>query len=171
MQASVDTSVAAFSSVRVDETLWQARKDVTKNNGIFAVVITFDPALDENHLTISGNEQLIRSALVNLLDNGCKFSDDHKTEVYLTTREGRLTMIFTDKGIGIPAEDLEHIFEPFRRGRNSNHINGHGIGLSLVDRIIRLHNGSINIESQVDKGTVITVSFPDNIFNRNLISA
>ncbi|HYK47773.1 MAG TPA: ATP-binding protein [Parafilimonas sp.] len=171
MQASVDTSVAGFTSVRVDEILWQAKKDITQMNDVYTVIITFDPALDENHLTVSGNEQLIRSAVFNLLENGCKFSRDHKTEVHLTTHRNRLTMIFTDKGIGIPAEELEFIFQPFRRGTNSTHIKGHGIGLSLVEKIIRLHKGSIDIKSEVNTGTVITISFSYDIFNSNLISA
>ena len=164
MQASAESSEAAFNNIRVDELLWQTRNDIVKTNNSYQIIITFNPELDENLLTISGNEQLIRSALFNLMDNGCKYSLDHKTEVYLTTQNRQLTIIFTDKGIGISSYDLQFVFEPFYRGKNTEHIKGHGIGLSLVHKIMQLHKGAIHIESELKNGTIVTISFPASDF-------
>ena len=72
----------------------------------------------------------------------------------------RFAQRFADKGIGIPDEEMDKIFEPFYRASNSSKKQGHGIGLSLVKRIIEMHNGILNINSQIDVGTQITISLP-----------
>jgi signal transduction histidine kinase len=67
---------------------------------------------------------------------------------------------FTDHGIGIDSEDLAHVFEPFHRGRNTLAVRGHGIGLSLADRIVRLHRGTIGVVSELGKGTTFEILLP-----------
>jgi two-component system OmpR family sensor kinase len=69
-------------------------------------------------------------------------------------------VIFEDKGIGIPEEDIEKILEPFYRGTNTVAIPGTGIGLSLVNQIVKNHNGIINITSKLGEGTRITLLLP-----------
>jgi signal transduction histidine kinase len=157
-------SEAAFRPLRVDELLWQIKTELIKVNSLWSVYITFDPELDENDLTICGNEQLVRSALFNLMENACKYSEDHKAEVLLTRRNKSLDIRIMDNGIGISPEDMEHIFEPFHRGKNVLRINGHGIGLSLVQKIMQLHKGSITIQSELKKGTVAIIHFPSRNF-------
>ena len=164
MQASAESSSTGFNLIRIDELLWQAKNDITKSNNSYEVMIAFDPVLNEDHLTISGNEQLIRSALYNLMENGCKYSTLHKTEIYLSIQNNQLTISFRDKGIGIPDEDLEHVFEPFHRGKNTAQIKGHGIGLSLVQKIAQLHRAKIIVKSEVNVGTVVTLTFPSGNF-------
>ena len=160
MQASAESSGLEFRPVRVDELLWQTRNDIININGAYQVSITFEPSLDETYLTISGNEQLIKSAFLNLVDNGCKYSDDHKTGVHLSKLEKQLIITFSDHGIGIPPDDLPQVFQPFHRGKNTAFIKGHGIGLPLVQRIMHLHKGNITIVSEQNKGTKVTISFP-----------
>ena len=61
--------------------------------------------------------------------------------------DNKVVLTFTDRGPGVPPEDIEKIFEPFYRGNNSPAIPGHGIGLSLVKKIIQNHGGSISVSS------------------------
>ena len=67
---------------------------------------------------------------------------------------------FIDKGPGIPEEEMEKIFQPFYRARNVQHIPGSGIGLSLCLQILELHHGSLRVDSQLNKGSIFTVSIP-----------
>lgn len=64
-----------------------------------------------------------------------------------------------DNGPGIQREELENVFEPFYRTNNTSQIKGYGIGLSLSQRIISIHNGALAIESVLGQGTVVTISF------------
>ncbi|MEZ4904605.1 MAG: ATP-binding protein [Spirosomataceae bacterium] len=96
-----------------------------------------------------GNEPLLRIALINLLENGCKFSLTNTVEVIFTILPN-VYQIFHNMGTPIPSQELPQIFKPFRRGANARQVSGHGIGLSLTDRIIKLHQGSISVESSED---------------------
>lgn len=70
----------------------------------------------------------------------------------------KIILTFIDSGIGIPKEDLDHIFDLFYRGKNKNFEVGHGIGLSVVRQIISLHNGLIVVNSEIDKGTSFVIT-------------
>jgi signal transduction histidine kinase len=66
-----------------------------------------------------------------------------------------------DQGMGIPAEDLPHIFERFRRGRNvAPVISGSGVGLASAHRLVELHGGTLTVESEEGKGSTFTVRLP-----------
>ena len=146
---------------RADELIWQAKEDLLKHNPDFVINIDLDESLDdESKLTIRGDEQLMRTAMSNLIENGCKYSADHRSHVFMTSSQFGLTLIFRDQGIGIPQRDLTNIFEPFYRGSNTTNIKGHGIGLSMVKGIVKLHNGLIQVTSEEGKGTTVTVNLP-----------
>jgi signal transduction histidine kinase len=102
--------------------------------------------------------------LDNLLDNAVKYSPRGGTvEVGLAVEDGLAVLRVCDRGEGIPAADLPHIFERFHRGRNvEGRIPGTGIGLAGVHRIIELHQGTIDVESQVGFGTTFTIRLPLN---------
>jgi signal transduction histidine kinase len=68
--------------------------------------------------------------------------------------------VICDRGIGIPEEDLAHLFAAFHRGKNVGILPGTGLGLSIVKNCIDIHNGSISVESQLDVGTKFTVVLP-----------
>ena len=150
-----------ISPLRVDEIIWNTREQLIKRDGNYQIHFNLDPSIDEaSKMIIQGDELLIRAMIINLMENGCKYSDDKKVMVNLAADSNNLILTFTDHGIGIHQEDLDSIFEPFRRGKNAAHIKGHGIGLSLVEKIINLHNGHIKVESAPDKGSVFTVVLP-----------
>jgi signal transduction histidine kinase len=158
-QASSEHSDTDFETVRVDEILWQARQDVLKVNENFQINISFSESIDdENNLQVRGNEQLLRTAISNIMDNGCKYSCDHTTEVNVNNENSNIIMSFSDNGIGITTEELPMIFQPFYRAKNAIKTKGHGIGLSLVEKIINLHKGEITVKSELSKGSTFTIS-------------
>jgi PAS domain S-box-containing protein len=110
---------------------------------------------------IETDEKLLRSVLSNILTNAVKFSPDRE-KVYLTVMGiGRhIQLIVRDEGIGIPADELENIFEPFLRGKGVASIPGTGLGLSITKKAVELLGGSLKAESQVDNGTTFSVLIP-----------
>jgi signal transduction histidine kinase len=91
------------------------------------------------------------------MENACKYADDKTCHVFVESSGKDITVQVKDNGIGIPQADLSKIFEPFYRGRNTTNIKGHGIGLSMVRGILKLHDGTIDIQTKEGVGTTITV--------------
>lgn len=162
-QASSETAEATFVPIRIDEIIWQAQTELLKRNPGYQIKISFDESIDDDKmLTIIGNDQLIKTAVTNLIENGCKYSHNNTVEVKIKTNESNINIEFIDKGIGIEPIDLPHIFEPFRRGKNTAPFKGHGIGLSLVERIVKMHNGDISVISEINKGSSFCLSIPSS---------
>lgn len=150
--------------VRIDEVLWQAQEETQKHNKNYHVTISLGDSLtDSDHLVILGDEPLIKAALANIIDNACKYSSDHSVEVWMEHIDQQIELIFTDRGIGISDDDLQKIFEPFYRASNAIEYPGTGIGLQLVNQIIKTHNGTIRIASELGKGTKVSVKLPTKI--------
>lgn len=101
----------------------------------------------------------IKQVLLNLVDNAIKFNNSGGFVYLKVTTEGDyLTIIVEDNGEGISREELPRVKEKFYKGKNSKSQNG--IGLSICDEIIKLHNGTFDINSELGKGTKITVKIP-----------
>jgi PAS domain S-box-containing protein len=112
---------------------------------------------------MQSDKKLVKNILINLLSNAIKFSIDRKPVRISSTIEASGTMIVvTDEGIGISEEDQEHLFTSFFRGRNAVNIQGTGLGLHIVKRYLDLLAGSVELESQLGKGTTIKLHFPSN---------
>lgn len=159
--ASGELTEHNFHNLRIDEIIWQSRDDLIKRNPDYSINILFDTSLDDElNLTIKGDEHLLKTLVINIMENACKYSSNKSVIVSLSIELHTLVISFADQGIGICADDLSHIFEPFRRGQNAMHIKGHGIGLSLVERIILLHKGRVELDSIIDKGTTFRVYLP-----------
>lgn len=107
------------------------------------------------------DEKLMYCALSNLLLNAIKYSPD-ATDITLTLIGQPHETIFqiTDQGMGIAIEDQAQIFTPFYRGQNVGEIFGSGLGLAVVQKCLELHQGSISVESEVERGTKFTVRIP-----------
>jgi signal transduction histidine kinase len=161
-KASFDMAAVTLQPVRIDEIIWETRAELTVREPGYTVDIHFDePIEEENELTLNGNVQLLKSAVHNLMDNGCKFSSGHKVEVHLHSSGEQIILQFIDQGIGIPREDIEKSFtQPFYRADNVHGIHGSGLGLPLAFQIIRLHGGMLAIDSLPGKGTTVTVTLP-----------
>lgn len=160
-QTGTGEGEAKRDKVRIDELLWQTRDELLRRQPAYIINVDLDEAVaDEAMLTLEGDEHLVRAALTNLIENGCKYSADHRTDVVISGDTESIAVRFTDRGIGIPAEEQHNIFEPFYRGANTQGIKGHGIGLSVVKRIMLLHGGTIRVESEPGKGTSFLLTFP-----------
>lgn len=105
--------------------------------------------------------QLLRHILMNLLSNAIKYSPDGgQIRLELSSSGGEAIFRISDQGMGIPADDVKRLFEPFHRGRNVGKIRGTGIGLTIVKENIDLYNGSIEVSSTEKVGTTFTVRLP-----------
>jgi PAS domain S-box-containing protein len=106
------------------------------------------------------DKELIRYVMLNLLSNAIKFSPPESTiTVRALRRENVLIIEVQDQGIGISRKDQEHLFERFFRGRNADNIQGTGLGLHIVQRYVMLMEGEIKIQSELNKGTIISLLF------------
>jgi signal transduction histidine kinase len=104
--------------------------------------------------------RLVQYILSNLLTNACKYSLEG-SEVRLRLDCGDAVLIqVSDHGIGVPEEDLPHVFESFRRGTNSGHRPGSGLGLAIVKRCAELHGGQVTVVSKLGEGSCFTVTLP-----------
>jgi signal transduction histidine kinase len=108
---------------------------------------------------VRGNAQLLQIAVLNILDNAVKYSSG-KIIVHLKREAGELSLAIEDFGIGIPAAELGRIRSPLFRGSNAGTIPGAGLGLSLADRIVKVHAGQLDITGEEGKGTTCTITLP-----------
>lgn len=107
------------------------------------------------------DEALLRHILLNLLSNARKFSADDPVIELSAKRDGNDAVLTVhDHGIGIPAQDLEHVFETFSRASNATGIPGTGLGLDIVKRCVALHCGTIYLKSAEGQGTTVTLRLP-----------
>ncbi len=150
-----------FTAVRLDEALLQTRALLLRLHPDYHITFDIDgePA-HEDDLTIVGNEPLLRTAFLNLMDNGCKFSENKTVAVRVVFMPNKTYRVeISDQGPGIPEVDLAQIFEPFFRSPQSRHIRGSGIGLSLVDSIMKLHHVHFEVQSVLGSGTTFQMQF------------
>jgi signal transduction histidine kinase len=100
--------------------------------------------------------------VLNLLSNALKFTHEGTIQLSLRANGEMAQLSVRDSGIGIPPDDLPHIFERFRRvrGAQSRSHEGSGIGLALVEELVRLHGGSIAVASTVGSGSEFSVELP-----------
>jgi PAS domain S-box-containing protein len=108
---------------------------------------------------IETDEKLLRNVLINLLTNAIKYSPGQKLiKLDVSISKHALQLAVEDTGMGIAPEDRDRIFEAFVRGRSVEDINGTGLGLSIVKKAVELLQGKIELESEVNKGTTVTVT-------------
>jgi len=110
---------------------------------------------------VSSDEKLLRNIVINSLTNAVKFSPNAKyVDLTLHSDVDKFSFIVRDYGIGIPASDMKQLFEPFHRGSNVNSIQGTGLGLSIIKKAVDLLHGFIDVESEVGKGTELSITLP-----------
>src|SRR5204862_6297569 len=117
-------------------------------------------AFDEARIT--GDPALVRQLLVIVLDNAVKFTPaGGHVRLDVTTQDGRATVVVVDTGVGIPAEQLPHVFERFYRGDPARReADGTGLGLAIARWIADAHGARIEVGSTPGNGTRVTVTFP-----------
>lgn len=110
------------------------------------------------------DERLLRSIIGNLLSNALHYTpEDKKISLKLSRWKNILKITVQDEGIGILPKDKPDLFEPFHRGSNVSNIPGTGLGLSIVKQFVNLLDGTIEVSSRLNQGTIFTVKLPLNM--------
>lgn len=155
--------------IRLDELLLDAVSKTSIYASRRSININFEvhdrPAEESEEVFIEGDEDKLLSVFINLLDNAIKYSNDNTTiKVSLNTSESSAIVDITDKGIGIDAGDLPHIFDRFYRADKSRSSEGSrrgtGLGLSISKYLIEAHGGDIKIQSEKGYGTTVSIRLP-----------
>jgi signal transduction histidine kinase len=114
----------------------------------------------EGFTQVNLDTSLLRNIIINLVSNAIKFSSEEAT-IWVSSRciDHEIELIIKDEGLGIPEEDMKHLFERFFRGKNVVNIQGTGLGLHIVSKYVELMGGTIQVESELEKGTRFTIKF------------
>ncbi|MFH1298043.1 MAG: ATP-binding protein [Bacteroidota bacterium] len=154
--------VHARQKLRMDELLLDLLEKMSKKPYHREIEFLLDETeMDEQNLVIEGNDQLLTIAVGNVLDNALKYSPKgSQVSVKLIPGTLYITVCIQDYGQGISSGDMEHIFEPFYRSEKALTVQGFGIGLSLARRIIEMHHGILEIQSEMKKGTTVCIRLP-----------
>jgi two-component system phosphate regulon sensor histidine kinase PhoR len=122
--------------------------------------LNFKPA--NNLPVIQGEQNQLARLITNLLSNAIRYTPTGQVVIRTGQECGNVFLQVQDTGIGIEAEDMPHIFDRFYRGRqvSQSKITGTGLGLAIVKEIVEIHEGRIDVQSEVGKGSTFTVWFP-----------
>lgn len=157
-QASYNLNDIKMEYIRIDELLEEAINIVRNQMPESKMELYYEnmPA-DSNDLIIKGNKNLLIIAFENLFENANKFSENKKVTITFVYAPESIRVTVKDSGIGIPEKHLSNVLQTFFRAENVRQFSGSGVGLSLSQKIILLHNGILTIQSEEGKGTIITV--------------
>ncbi|CCH55945.1 histidine kinase [Fibrisoma limi BUZ 3] len=148
-------------AVRLDEVVFSAQDELLSARPDYQIQIDYDSIPEsDTGLQVRGNENLLRRVVLNLLDNACKYSPKSQAWVRIGSTPDTCRLIIRDEGIGMTPDELTRIFEPFYRAGNAVGYDGFGVGLSICQRIMDLHQGEISVVSELGKGSTFTVSLP-----------
>ncbi len=158
---SIQANDMHVEPVRMDELLWETKKQVQEWHDDYLIQLTFTDFPDnEADLITHGNRASLSVLLLNLIDNACKFSPTKTATVDFRSNGGTMTIKVFNEGPQIPETDLPYIFQPFfRSNATAQSSKGHGVGLAVVWQVVQLHKGAIRAES-TPRGTtfILTLS-------------
>ncbi len=157
-QATTEQYTLNISAVNLESMLQKSAAELTAD-------------LESHHhfiLSVQGNissvpcdEKLLQTIVSQLLSNAFKYSRDNtEVNVHIEHSNASCIMKIADQGIGIPAAEQKHLFSTFFRASNVSNIYGTGLGLTIAQQCVQMHGGSISIESELHKGTTVTVTLP-----------
>ena len=151
----VEPACISFDLVKLSEEITEEMQMIAKQNQNIIYQHTGTTSvfnLDPN---------LLKNCILNLIANAIKYSGEN-TFIEFNTEINDHNCIVTirDNGIGIPEADQKHLFEAFFRAHNTGNIPGTGLGLNIVARYAKLMKGKVNFNSQLNKGTLFTITFP-----------
>lgn len=146
-----------FRSIRMDELLWEIVDDL----GDEYIEVQYDLPPNTAKYTIQGNRGLLYMGINNIMKNAIKFSNHKKVCCRIFCNDDGINITVRDQGIGIDPKDISKIFQPFFRAPNALNYSGHGIGLSLTMNVLKLHNGTVKVHSDVNQGTEFHIIFPN----------
>jgi signal transduction histidine kinase len=152
-----------LTQVRLDEVLFAAQDQLLQAHSKYQVDIHYSQLPQTEKATeVMGSESLLTQLVYNVLDNACKYSDNHRAEVSINFDNNGCSLIIRDEGVGIPTEELTAIFKPFYRTKQTQSYNGFGVGLSICRRIVDLHQGRLEVQSQLGQGSTFIIWLPSS---------
>jgi signal transduction histidine kinase len=160
-QTGYEGKKIAFDVLRIDEVIWSVKEVMDRLNPQNKIYINLDllPE-DPKKLKIRGNKELLNLAIANLLSNACKYSHNRPVALSIAASNADVIIVIRDEGVGIPENEIQYIYDPFFRASNTHSFEGYGIGLPLTRNIIKLHSGTLHVNSQVNTGTSVRINFP-----------
>ncbi len=121
-----------------------------------------DLSLSGDNAVYCGNEELMQQLWINLISNAVKFTPERgSVEIAIAKKENGISVSISDTGIGMDEETIARMFDKFYQHDPSRSVTGNGLGLAIVQRIIRIVGGDITAESEVGKGSTFTVFLPE----------
>jgi two-component system, OmpR family, heavy metal sensor histidine kinase CusS len=149
-----------------------ARKRFDARAAVEKIAAFYQTVADDHHVTITcsgdgeiyADPDLFQRALGNLVDNALRFTPENGSiQIALSKRDADFEVVISDNGCGIAPEHLPRVFDRFYRADSSRGSDGAGLGLALVKSIVDLHGGSATIESEIGRGTIVTLIFPNKL--------
>lgn len=138
----------------IDEAIFGLKKQANDSR----ISVTFDP---NTSLRVRGARELLTRAISNLVENAIKFSQPGGTVTISAIRtEAQIVIQVRDSGVGMSRDEQAHAFERFWRADSARSTPGHGLGLALVEQIVRAHGGAVELQSAAETGTVVTLTLP-----------
>jgi signal transduction histidine kinase len=120
--------------------------------------------LDLDPITYHGNKDITEQLWTNLLSNAVNASKENgKIEITAKEKENEIIVSIKDYGVGMTSDVLSRIFDKFYQGDTSRTSSGNGLGLPMVKRIVELCNGKIHVQSEPDRGTTFSITFPKSM--------
>ena len=160
--AQADEAGFRRETVRLDECLTQALVQCQARYSGRTLQLRFGEVPDrlDAPFAVTGNAQLLTNALLNLLDNACKYSRGNVVVVLGYRDPIMVAVAVADTGIGIEPAELARVTEPLYRAGNGRQEVGYGIGLAVTQKIAQRHGGELHLESAVGRGTTVTLYLP-----------
>jgi two-component system sensor histidine kinase ArlS len=158
-QTGVDEHSVLMGNMNLIDAVRKTKEEVLRRKPEALLNVILDNP-GANSPVVFGNEKLLSTALLNLIENAIKFSDNKEVVVDVTSNAYEACISITDKGEGISASEIKNIFLPFYRSEKAGSRPGHGIGLPLSLKIIKIHRGRIDVRSTPEKGTTFYVYLP-----------
>ncbi len=151
---------SSWPSVRIDELLFDTVEASKKLFSDIYITLNFvEIPENEDYLIVKGNDTLLKSAFINLIKNGYRYSNNKRVDIFLKATSDSIVVTVENTGRQIPEEERSRLFIPFFRGRNAVGLKGFGLGLSIVNRIIHLHIGTVHYEAQGEDLNRFVVEF------------
>lgn len=120
-----------------------------------------DVSVDMEEVLYNGNKDIMQHLWINLISNGIKYNKENgKINISLKNNDGKIVVSIADTGIGMSEDELSHIFEKYYQVEKSKTMQGLGIGLTIVGRILKLVNGTIDVKSKLGEGSTFIVTLP-----------
>ncbi len=154
IESSTTTDDEDFMPYIVIDEVISIVKNMAENKNISLII-----EKSERDIKLHGDKDKFLQLVLNLVENGIKYSNEGSTvKVRSFIKKGDYILQVEDNGIGIPKEDIPRIFERFYRVDKSRKGGGTGLGLAIVKHIVKIFNGEISIESELNKGSIFTVT-------------